>query len=653
MRPAEPPAAVSGDGGLLHRAVAECLAPEARPTPAAGPAAGPAADPGEGPGEGTDLKGRAVWLTVSDGWASDAAHDRYRDRAAASGVPWLPVWTEGDRVLIGPLVRPGVPGCHRCLRIRRAHARPDWAALRAVREHHAAEPVPVPSPLLTTVAAEVTAHLVAERVLALPAAAGVPARRLTVVGLRALDVRGHTFLPDPCCPACGGLPDDSPRAAPHPPRPRPKPRPGHRLRRPDPARLRAALADPETGLLREVSAVPAGVPFARAPLALPGGGEPEAGLGTGEDWASAAAAALLEGLERYASVRPRARRGAVRAAYAEVREDAVDPRTLGLHPDDHYDLPGFPFRRFDEAEPTDWVWGWSYRRERPVLLPRSYVYFLSATERDPGFVFEVSNGCALGSCLEEAQLHGLLEVAERDAFFTTWYRRTPLDAIDPDSARDRAVPLLVEHLTQLTGHRVHLLDATQEQHIPCVVALAVDEDERGDTPRAALAAGAHPDPERAAVRALMELVPHLTLLTSRYRAQRDRARRLALDPSLIAHPADHALAAAAPEAFARLAFLLDGKPPRAFTEAHHGRHLPRHHRDLTEDLRDLIGRYLDTGLDVVAVDQTPADVAALGLSAVKVVVPGTAAVTYGPLMRRTEGLPRLTGALSTDPHPFP
>jgi len=37
------------------------------------------------------------------------------------------------------------------------------------------------------------------------------------------------------------------------------------------------------------------------------------------------------------------------------------------------------------------------------------------SEHEPRLVFETSNGCALGSCLEEAILHGILEVAERDA----------------------------------------------------------------------------------------------------------------------------------------------------------------------------------------------------------------------------------------------
>ncbi|MFC5245897.1 TOMM precursor leader peptide-binding protein [Streptomyces nigrescens] len=668
MNHADVVVAIAGDG-LLHRAVAETLAAEGEFTLRASS------------GGALDQAGCAALLTVSDAWEADAAHDRYRRDAAAAGIPWLPVWTEVGRAVVGPVVAPGTPGCDRCLRMRRAHAREDWPVVSAVRDRYAAELASEPATLLTGAAAMVTAHLVAARLAALPGADGAlpveasptgagspghplpahplpghrPTSEMTVVDLRHLDVSRHRFLPDPCCPHCGGLPDDGPDAAPGTLSPRPTAGrdAGYRLRRPDPQRLREVLADPETGLLRGAGALSAAVPLARAPLALPGGGEPEAGLGTGRDWRAATAAALLEGVERYVSVRPRARRTTVRAAYAEVRDRAVDPRTLGLHPDSHYDLPGFPFRRFGEEQVTDWVWAWSYRRAQPVLLPRSYVYFLSATEQDPAFVFEVSNGCALGGCPEEAQLHGLLEVAERDAFFTAWYRRTPLDAIDPGSAQNRFVPLLAEHLAQSSGHRIHLLDATLDCHIPCVVALAVDEDERPDTPRAAVAAGAHLDPEEAAVRALMELAPHLSLLLSRYPAEQERARRLARDPSLIAHPADHALAAAAPEAFPRLAFLLDGKPPRPFTDVHSGRRLPRPHRDLTDALRDLVQRYLDTGLDVLAVDQTTAELAACDLSAVKVVVPGTATVTYGPLMRRTEGLPRLTGALSSDPHPFP
>ena len=45
-------------------------------------------------------------------------------------------------------------------------------------------------------------------------------------------------------------------------------------------------------------------------------------------------------------------------------------------------------------------------------------------------VYETSNGCALGGCFEEATAHGLLEVAERDAFLITWYGRMPRKAMN-------------------------------------------------------------------------------------------------------------------------------------------------------------------------------------------------------------------------------
>lgn len=56
----------------------------------------------------------------------DAAATRAPELAAAGG-PFLLVVAELDRVVIGPLVRPGTPGCHRCLAARRAGARDDAA----------------------------------------------------------------------------------------------------------------------------------------------------------------------------------------------------------------------------------------------------------------------------------------------------------------------------------------------------------------------------------------------------------------------------------------------------------------------------------------------------------------------------------------------
>ena len=70
---------------------------------------------------------------------------------------------------------------------------------------------------------------------------------------------------------------------------------------------------------------------------------------------------------------------------------------------------GFPFTEFDPDRPIDWVWGYSFLQERPILVPELLAYY-SLGGRSQGFVYETSNGCALGGSLEEAILYGIFEV---------------------------------------------------------------------------------------------------------------------------------------------------------------------------------------------------------------------------------------------------
>lgn len=66
-------------------------------------------------------------------------------------------------------------------------------------------------------------------------------------------------------------------------------------------------------------------------------------------------------------------------------------------------------------------------QNRPILVPESIAYY-SLGHRD-AYVYETSNGCAIGGSLEEAIFHGILEVVERDAFLLTWYAELPLPAL--------------------------------------------------------------------------------------------------------------------------------------------------------------------------------------------------------------------------------
>ncbi|MGH3692940.1 MAG: YcaO-like family protein [Pseudonocardiaceae bacterium] len=90
--------------------------------------------------------------------------------------------------------------------------------------------------------------------------------------------------------------------------------------------------------------------------------------------------------------------------------------------------------------------------------------------------------------------------------------------------------------------------------------------------------------------------------------------------------------------------------------------------DLSADLHETVGRYLDTGLDVIVVDQTGPEHAAEQFACVKVIVPGAVPMVFGYDNRRIHGLDRLYRVghelgyhprplthdeLNPYPHPFP
>ncbi|MBQ0994700.1 YcaO-like family protein, partial [Micromonospora sp. H61] len=282
------------------------------------------------------------------------------------------------------------------------------------------------------------------------------------------------------------------------------------------------------------------------------------------------------------------------------------------------------------------------------------------------FVYEISNGCALGGSLEEAILHGILEVAERDAFLMTWYAQMPVPRIDLRTARRRMVPLIAEAIRAETGYTVMAFDITLEQGIPCVWALAVDPSDDDERPKAVCAAGSHLDPEIAAENALSELGAILVDLMGRYPGQRDQAEHMVRNGLLVTEMNHHSLLYGTRAAAARLDFLTGS--PRSVSFAEMTQPDAFHHADLSDDLRELVRRYLDQGMDVIAVDQTTPEQRSQDLAGAKVIIPGTLPMTFGHHLRRVDGIPRLQeipyrlgyraqplkpSDVNPHPHPFP
>ncbi|NRF95763.1 TOMM precursor leader peptide-binding protein [Paenibacillus frigoriresistens] len=594
-------------------------------------------------------KAAKLVVVLHDDWPSSGYFEA-EEALQQAGIPWLRGFISMDEGIVGPLVRPGAPGCSQCADNRRFTASPGDIQ-RAVRSS--------PSGLW-----HVTHLLIAETQRVLRGSRAHTEEHMYIVNLKTLNSSLHFILPDPLCPVCGRLPDDSSAAAKISLKPRPKiSADSYRCRPIDDLKQHLAkdYMDSRTGVFNAkmhdlVS------PFAGVGVNLPSFlmGDEVTG-GRSFSYAESELTAILEGLERYCGIAPRGKRTVIYDSFNRVADHALDPSKVGLYSKEQYAQPDFTFEPFDPDLPIDWIWGYSLVRKCPILVPESLAYYSSGF--GGGFVQEGSNGCALGGSLEEAVLYGILEVAERDSFLMTWYAQLPIPRLDPYSANDQELRLMIERLRAVAGYDVYLFNMTMENGIPSIWALA-----KSVSPgkmNLICAAGAHLDPVRAAKSAIHELAGMLIFLQENFEAGRERFMRMLDDPFLVRQMEDHVMLYGLPQAEERLQFLLDGQRPlRTFDEEFKRK---ASHADLTDDLKDTIEVFRRLNLDVIAVDQSSQETLRNGLHCVKVLIPGMLPMTFGHHLQRLTGLeralrvpaelgyakePLTVRQLNPHPHPF-
>jgi ribosomal protein S12 methylthiotransferase accessory factor len=567
-------------------------------------------------------------------------------------------------VYIGPFRVGTERGCFSCLvsRVAGTPHGPEREPSDAVSPEPAASPSSWSPLCLSTVPALVSVEL-GERLR--------HARPRTSSGVLVADgesgaVSFETLIPSSTCPVCGGEDDGgrplwsrSGRDA--------LPCDGRRLRTSDARALSRTIEplylNPRIGLVHEVQIdlqSPYGACYIDLPLQRR---RAEPCIGRGTTYAKARAVALLESLERYCGWNRGGPRPIVTAPYEEVQAQAVHPPSLGLHPDRCYDEPDYRFVRFDPRLPVDWVWGHSLGRDAPILVPARHAFYGHGADRSPAFAMEVSNGCALGATLDEAVIHGLLELVERDSFLLTWYRRLALPEVSTGDIPDREVAEMLRRAELVTDSSIRIFLSTREHGIPSLFGVATGH--RPDGPRTLAAAASHPN----LVEALRSLLYELSGLTLRMQSilleRREEARAMLDDSGLVRGMEDHALVNCLPEARRRFAFLLESGGDRLSFPAAMALGGPPWPEalDLRQAFSRLTAAILGLGLDVVVVDQTMSELAPAGLHCVKVMVPGLLPMTFGHRYRRTSSLPRLLAhdplaraapdEVGVVPHPFP
>ena len=628
-------------------------------------------------------------LYCDDQWHFQTQH-RINQQCLSLGIPWLRAYCEFGTGIIGPCVDPSEAGCVACVELRRRAAMRDATDFVLLCQQDEKEKRVREQPWLTNSHLEMLAQLVVQEVFAyLNTPDTMQTRRaLLDLDLDTLHYQRHRFLPEPECPACGSMLPDTPEAATIMLQSRLKLSPStYRIRKlsAHAKEIFETYVDVKTGLVPALVKDPNySIAMTTAWIGISDGGEGHSQMsGTGRtlSYEQSQLAAIAEALERYGGQRPKTKRTTVEATYRELGEQALDPTTLGLHTAEQYRLLGFRYIPYHPDQLCSWVWGYSFQREAPILVPKHVGYYgwlrLGAKPADGGtsspeqsaFVYEISNGCALGNCLEEAIFYGILEVAERDAFLMTWYAQLSVPRLDPRSATNPEVSLMLENIESASGYTIHVFNTTLDHGVPCCWVMAVDEQERDGMPKALCAAGSHPNPELAVINALQELEMMVKRPFDDFQTSREKALDMLIDPLSVTEMEHHSLLYYLPEAFERLSFLYDSPGiPQTFQEAFSDFYNYEPTLDLRDDLTALIDHYALCGIDIIVVDQTTPEHAAQDFHCAKVIMPGLLPMTFGHQHRRNTGFQRLyhlpaqlgyregplTDAdINPHPHPFP
>ena len=236
------------------------------------------------------------------------------------------------------------------------------------------------------------------------------------------------------------------------------------------------------------------------PTAQSGGVSVYAGKGATVE--QARASAMMEGFERYSAEKQDIDQEKISiSTYNEIKNESV------LNPNDLL-LPKSFENQNIKMQKLEWIEAEEIISESPILVPANAVFhpYIPNREIKPSAMAMFkgnTNGLASGNVIEEAVLHGIFEVVERDAWSIFELTKRNKKQIDLDTIENETVSELVEKFTE-QGIKIKLMDITADLKIPTIVASA-DDTVLKDAALLTLGVGTHLNPEIAAIRALSEV----------------------------------------------------------------------------------------------------------------------------------------------------
>lgn len=383
--------------------------------------------------------------------------------------------------------------------------------------------------------------------------------------------------------------------------------------------------------------------------------------GAGDTAAMALVSAIGEAVERHCACFFD-RDDMVLGAFRELNGDAVSPDLLRLFSREQIERfgPRGP-AYFDESSRIRWVWGYSLTERRPRLVPASFVYLNYRPEADETPIgLHASTGLAAGATREEAILSALLEIVERDAFTIAWMHRQAGRRIEIDDDELQRV-LRVRLWADRPSVDVKFFDLTTDVPIPVVFLVMRRQAECG--PVVCLATASRLSPRHAVGKCIQEGGQNFPLI--RYLLANEKDWQPAPDFSNLTTFDYHFLnylkrPDLVPQAFA----FYDECEDRVALS-----HLPDHSTGrVLADIEYCVTCLRKAEYEVIVTDVTTPDIAEVGFSVVRVIVPGLVPL-HGNHLRPSLGVRRLfevpfqlgwdrrgwspDSGLNPFPHPFP
>ncbi|ENN96611.1 methanogenesis marker protein 1 [Methanocaldococcus villosus KIN24-T80] len=190
-----------------------------------------------------------------------------------------------------------------------------------------------------------------------------------------------------------------------------------------------------------------------------------------------------------------------------------DENKIKNEPENKIDINSLILPPYSDTDVKDWVEGYDIINSEPIDVPADAVFYPSK-----GKLFRWhTNGLASGNCLEEAILHGALEVIERDSWSLADLSKKIPTKINPKTDNEIINRLLEKF--EKANVKVILKLLPNELNIPVISAIADD-----DPLLMCIGVGCHLDPEIAVIRALTELAQSRA---SQLHMKRDDAKRRA------------------------------------------------------------------------------------------------------------------------------